>query len=125
MRNIYCRNTRREIEAAGSAELLSAAAVSHIEVCVACERVSQQQTKLQAIVSGLGSVEVPGDFDFRLRARLANERRGSARRFGVTHFSFGFRSAAFIVIASAGQDKAHSPQAVQFSRPNSSRFNSC
>src|SRR5690606_21934888 len=35
------------------------------------------------------------------------------------------RSAAIIVIASAGQDSAHKPQAVQRSRPCSSRFKEC
>ena len=35
------------------------------------------------------------------------------------------RSAAVIVIASAGHDKAHKPQAVQRSRPSSSRFKEC
>src|SRR5690606_38298099 len=35
------------------------------------------------------------------------------------------RSAAIIVIASAGQERAQSPQAVQRSRPSSSRFSEC
>ena len=98
MRNMNCPDIRREIEEAGSANLLTAAALSHLEACPACETLSRRQRKLQAIVSSLGTVEAPGDFDFRLRARLANEKRGSARPFGVTDFSFGFRSAAVAVI---------------------------
>jgi len=79
----------REIEEAGSADLLSAAAISHLDGCVACEKLSRQQTKLQAIVSGLGTVEAPGDFDFRLRARLAAEKHGGARKLPFANLSFG------------------------------------
>ena len=69
MRNMNCRNIRREIEEAGSAGFLSAAALSHLESCTACQTLSRQQTNLQTILSSLGTVEAPGDFDFRLRAR--------------------------------------------------------
>ena len=98
MRNINCRNIRREIEEAGSADLLSVAAISHLETCAACETLSRQQTNLQAIVSRLGTVEAPGDFDFRLRARLANDKRGTARPFRMSDFSFGLRSVAVAAI---------------------------
>jgi hypothetical protein len=36
-----------------------------------------QQTKLRKIVGSLGTVEAPADFDFRLRARLANDASSS------------------------------------------------
>jgi hypothetical protein len=45
------------------------------------------------MLSSLGSVEAPGDFDFRLRARLANEERGR-QPFVMRNLSVGFRSAA-------------------------------
>ena len=93
MRTMNCRNIRREIEEAGSGNFLSAAALSHLEICAACQTLSKQQTKLQAIVAGLGTVEAPGDFDFRLRARLAAEKSGNARSLPLTTFSFGLRSA--------------------------------
>lgn len=98
MRNIDCRNIRREIEEVGSADLLSPAGLSHLATCPACETLSRQQTKLQAIVSGLGTVEAPGDFDFRLRARLAGEKRGHARSLPLGGLSFGLRSAAVAAI---------------------------
>jgi hypothetical protein len=94
MRNMNCRNIRREIEAAGSAGFLSAAALSHLEACAACQTLSRQQTNLQAILSGLGTVEAPGDFDFRLRARLAGEKRMGARFLPFGNLSFGLRSTA-------------------------------
>src|ERR1043166_1762630 len=93
MRNANCQNIRREIEEAGSAELLGSSAIAHIQGCPACETLSRQHTKLQRIISGLGTVEAPGDFDFRLRARLAGEKRGaSASRF--SGFSLGLRTVA-------------------------------
>lgn len=105
MRNMNCRNVRREIEEAGPGDLLSAAVYAHIQSCAACETLSREQSKLQAIISGLGTVEAPGDFDFRLRARLADEGRRPARPFALSNFSLGYRSGAvamaFLLIGSA------------------------
>ena len=98
MRNMNCRNIRREIEEAGSAGFLSAAALSHLEVCAACQTLSSQQTNLQGILSSLGTVEAPGDFDFRLRARLAREKRMGAVSLPFGNLSFGLRSTAVAAI---------------------------
>ena len=98
MRNMNCRNIRREIEEAGSAGFLSAAALSHLEDCAACQTLSRQQTNLQAILSSLGTVEAPGDFDFRLRARLASEKRMGALSLPFGNLSFGLRSTAVTAI---------------------------
>jgi hypothetical protein len=98
MRNINCRNIRREIEEAGSAGFLSAAALSHLETCATCQTLSRQQTSLQAILSSLGTVEAPGDFDFRLRARLAGEKRMGALSLPFGNLSFGLRSTAVAAI---------------------------
>src|SRR5258705_3189178 len=98
MRNMNCENIRREIEEAGSAGFLSAAALSHLEDCGACQTLSRQQTNLQAILSGLGTVEAPGDFDFRLRARLAGEKRMGAFSLSFGNLSFGLRSTAVAAI---------------------------
>lgn len=89
MRNTNCQNIQREIEEAGSADLLGLAAVSHIQGCPACETLAQQQTRLQELVSSLGTVAAPGDFDFRLRARLAGEKPGGARTWHLSEFSLG------------------------------------
>jgi hypothetical protein len=94
MRNMNCRNIRHEIEAAGSARFLSKATIAHLDTCPACETLSRQQNNLQAIVSSLGTVEAPKDFDYRLRARLAAEKRGASGSLMLGGFSFGLRSAA-------------------------------
>lgn len=93
MRNMNCRNVRREIDEAGPGDLLSADLNAHLEGCAACATLSREQSKLQTIISNLGTVEAPGDFEFRLRARLAREKRGTAQPFALGNFSFGLRSA--------------------------------
>ena len=96
MRNTKCRNVRRDIEEAGSNDFLSAAAHEHIQSCQTCATLAGKQSSLSALMSSLGTIEAPGDFDFRLRARLASERRAAGPVTGGT-FSFGFRLAAVAV----------------------------
>ncbi len=97
MRTMDCRNVRREIEAAGNSDLLGPAVHAHLQSCAACESLSRQQNNLQAILSSLETVEAPGDFGFRVRARLAAERQAaSPTEFG--NFSFGVRSAAVSMV---------------------------
>jgi len=94
MNSMNCGNIRREIESAGSAEFFSSAVISHIRDCAGCADISRRQHQLHSIVSNLGTVAVPGDFDFRLRARLAevDQKRGAS--FSLTSLSWGFRSVA-------------------------------
>jgi hypothetical protein len=97
MREMNCRNVRREVEEATPGDLLSSPVKDHLMNCVACETFSSEQCRLQQLVSCLGAVEAPGDFDFRLRARLAGEKPGSARPFSALSLgslSFGLPSAA-------------------------------
>jgi hypothetical protein len=98
MRNINCRNARREIEEAAPGELLSSGVKNHLLTCAVCEKLFREQTKLRALVSSLGTVEAPGDFDFRLRARLAAEKHAVAGPFAPGYFSFSFRSAVVATI---------------------------
>ena len=98
MRTMNCRKVRREVEEAAPGQFLSSLASEHLSNCPECVTFKDQQTKLQEIMSGLGTVEAPDDFDFRLRARLAGERPGGVSRFPLTDLSFGFRSAAFATL---------------------------
>ena len=95
MRTMNCRNVRREIEEAGPGDLLSTSVAEHMRNCPECVRFSEEDVKLREIVSSLGMVEAPVDFEFRLRARLAGEKRGGANHFSLGRFPFGFRTAAF------------------------------
>lgn len=97
MRNIDCRNVRRQIEEAGTADLLSSAVHVHLQSCSACESLARQQTNLHAILSSLETVEAPGDFGFRVKARLAAERQAGSS-FGAGNFSFGYRAVAVSMV---------------------------
>ena len=93
MKTATCKNVRRELEEAAVGELLSSTAKEHLRTCNACATVHDEDTRLRNIMANLGTVEAPGDFDFRLRARLASEKPSPAKlSFGG--FSFGLRSAA-------------------------------
>jgi hypothetical protein len=98
MRNFNCRNARREIEDTASAELLSVGLQHHLSNCAACSAVLREQTSLQQLVSSLGTVSAPNDFDFRLRARLARQGGESVRPFALGSLSFRLRSAAVAMI---------------------------
>jgi hypothetical protein len=98
MRKMNCRSVRREIEEVAAGELLSSSANDHMKNCAQCGTFCEERLKLREMLSSLGGVEAPGDFDFRLRARLANERRAGHQPFVMRNLSFGFRSAAVAAI---------------------------
>ena len=98
MRRIDCENIRREVEAADPGDLLSPKANAHLGSCKECGTFRDEEWKLRKLVASLGTVNAPGDFEFRLRARLAGEKRGSSQSFSIGKFSFGFRSAAFAAV---------------------------
>lgn len=94
MRTMNCQNVRREIEAADRGDLLNVAAREHISACPACEKFNDEHVKLRDMVSNLGSVKVPDDFEFRLRARIARANAQGKQRT-LSRLNFGFRSVAF------------------------------
>jgi hypothetical protein len=98
MRRIDCENIRREVEAAAPSDLLSATANEHLRICKECGTFRDEEWKLRKLVASLGAVNAPGDFEFRLRARLAGEMRGTSQSLAIGKFSFGFRSAAFAAV---------------------------
>src|SRR5215510_2423926 len=73
----------------------SAAAAEHLRECAACREFQEQQTKLRQIVGSLGTVSAPADFDFRLRARLANESNASVYWLFLKR---GFAFAALLLV---------------------------
>jgi hypothetical protein len=97
MGNINCRKARREIEAAAGAEFLNIRVRRHLSSCAACKAVLREQTSLLQLVSSLGTVSAPDDFDFRLRARLAREKQELARPL-AGNLLFGLRSGALATI---------------------------
>ena len=72
-----CEAIRQELDELMLDETSSVAIVEHLRECAACREFNEKQTRLRQIVGSLGTVSAPPDFDFRLRARLAND-AGSA-----------------------------------------------
>ena len=79
MNSRECRVTRQEIEQSVLHERLSDPALTHIGSCVGCRDFHGERTRLRELVGSLEPVSAPGDFDMRLRARIAAEQSGGAR----------------------------------------------
>ena len=101
MRKNSCEVIRRELDELMLDETCSPAAMEHLRECAACTEFQQQQTKLRQVVSGLGTVAAPPDFDFRLRARLAGEPNGAS--FHYWPFArTGLAVAAVLIVLATG-----------------------
>jgi hypothetical protein len=83
-----CDVIRRELDEVMLVDNCSAVALSHLRECSDCQEFNQKQTRLRQIVGSLGSVRAPADFDFRLRARLANEAGSGAYHLKVACWPF-------------------------------------
>jgi hypothetical protein len=94
MRKNNCEVIRQELDELMLDETSSARVVEHLRDCAACRDFNEKQTRLRQIVGSLGTVSAPPDFDFRLRARLAND-AGSA----TFHFwPLARRGLAFVAV---------------------------
>jgi hypothetical protein len=94
MRETKCETVRRELEELMLSDDWSMGATQHLRECGDCREFHQKQTKLRQIVGSLGVVEAPADFDFRLRARLANESGSAGFHLRTMHWSFATKSFA-------------------------------
>jgi len=105
MRKNICEVIRRELDELMLDETCSTAALGHLRECGACREFHEKQTKLRQIVGSLGTVAAPADFDFRLRARLANESSSAASSFGFLAWPSlqrGFAAVAVLVVFAVG-----------------------
>jgi hypothetical protein len=74
-----CKVFRTEIEGAADGGALGARAAAHAKVCAVCGDALRGHEALRGLVRGLGRVEAPSDFEFRLRARMAASKPGGGR----------------------------------------------
>lgn len=105
MRKNTCELIRRELDELMLDETCSTIALEHLRECGACREFQEKQTKLRQIVGSLGTVAAPADFDFRLRARLANESSSVGPRLGFIEWPFprrGFAAAAMLLVFATG-----------------------
>src|SRR6185503_19728525 len=98
MRKNICEVIRRELDELTLDETCSTAAVEHLRGCGACREFQKKQTKLRQIVGSLGTVSAPADFDFRLRARLANESSNAASTLSFVEWPLVRRSLAAVAL---------------------------
>ena len=101
MKDRQCEVIRRELEEIALSEEFSTTAASHLKTCADCREFQRQQTKLRQIVGGLGTVNAPADFDFRLRARLAADADKPGFRFWTMTVR-GLATAAVLVVFGVG-----------------------
>src|SRR5262245_3026970 len=101
MRQNNCEVIRRELDELMLGEACSPTASEHLRECAACHEFHNQQTRLRQIVGSLGTVSAPPDFDFRLRARLANESNGFASAYWPMARK-GFAFAAMLLVFAVG-----------------------
>ena len=96
-----CRATRREIDESDLNQRLSEQARSHVASCSACCGFHAERTSLRELVGSLEPVAAPGDFDMRLRARMASERPNHARQPFIFRLVIGtpaIAAAALVVL---------------------------
>ncbi len=129
MRKNICELIRRELDELNLDETCSTAAVEHLRACGACREFHEKQTKLREMVGSLGTVAAPADFDFRLRARLANESSSAAsqinflawpvlrRGFGVAAVLLVFATGAYLVQDALNRPPASDEMAKEASAP--------
>lgn len=100
-----CKVCRVEIEEGEVGQRLSGAAQAHLDSCRACQFFRDERFKLREMIGNLESVNAPADFDFRLRARLANERSAPRRTGWFPSFAPSAQAialaAAFVVLVGA------------------------
>lgn len=94
MKHIICNQVRFEIDEKDLTAALSPSAMEHLRHCSECQEFQNKETKLRQIVGSLEPVNAPPDFDFRLRARLANDRSVASYRFMSAVRVWRMRSAA-------------------------------
>lgn len=128
MRETKCELIRRELDELMLGDDFSVTTMQHLRDCGECRQFQEQQTRLRQIVGSLHTVQAPADFDFRLRARLANESTSAGFQLRGFQWSFatkGFAAAALLVVFVGGavyvrnviDQPATMPVAVQTNEP--------
>lgn len=117
-----CRATRREIDESELNQQLSNQALAHVALCAACRDFRAERASLRELVGSLEPVTAPGDFDLRLRARLARERQGHSRQPWIFRLVIGTPAitiAALVVMIAlslvwlARRNTGHAPEIVR------------
>jgi hypothetical protein len=88
-----CKAVLREIEELEQGARLSVETDAHLSACESCSAFARERDALRQLLAGLDAVETPPDFDWRLRARLAEARsEGEPARNWLSGFAPGARA---------------------------------
>jgi hypothetical protein len=99
-----CREFRKAIDAASRPSELAPSVEQHLSDCGGCHQYAESNFQLLSLLVAQPRVEVPSDFDFRLRARIArarDEQRGwrwAVAQFWTNSFSWTQAGAAAVVL---------------------------
>jgi|GEM_PF-1301138 len=96
-----CQTWRHEIEEGTSGAPLPAGALAHLSGCAGCRAAREEGERLRSLLGGLGRVDAPADFEFRLRARMAREEVRAGGEPARTRFAFGLAAAACFAVVCA------------------------
>jgi hypothetical protein len=101
-----CKQIREAIDAASGHNSYSGHVASHLSGCPDCHRYSDEAASLLRLLSAQPRVEAPPDFEFRLRARIANAQaaptidpQGFLQKIRPWTFSWGQTVAAAAALA--------------------------
>lgn len=92
-----CKVFMTEIDGAADGGAPGSRASAHAAACAACGEELRGREALRGLVRGLGRVEAPPDFEYRLRARMARSRPGGGH--GVFGRLFPVNGLAWAAIA--------------------------
>ncbi len=98
MKVVDCITVRFEIDSADADWQPEPRIQEHLRGCRECQRVHEQGLQLRRLIGGLGTIAAPADFDFKLRARLANDKAGAVRRVRFGGIAFGIPSLALTAL---------------------------
>ncbi len=107
-----CKQTREAIDDALRSVAYGASVTSHLSGCPDCRRHADETTSLLALLTSQPRVQVPADFDFKLRARIARAQAEKAapagffegiwERYFTRTFSWGQAATAMAAVMLVG-----------------------
>ncbi len=100
MRVANCKTVCREIDELNVGQDLSPSTSEHVQACEHCRAFYDNRFKLRSMLADLETIKAPPDFDFRVRARLANDTSGAQAGlfFGRRSFSIPVAALASLVL---------------------------
>ncbi|HJQ70455.1 MAG TPA: hypothetical protein VKA70_15865 [Blastocatellia bacterium] len=100
-----CKQIKAIIDEAERPEALDYGASQHMASCADCSQFADERAKLKALLAEVGRVSAPADFDFKLKARLA-EVKGRRNFLGLSpagYLKLGGAMAALVIAVVAAQ----------------------